>query len=77
MTSLEKASKRKAKSLKFLVDDGEFSVGYALRELERLHDEGKIIDADYEPLAEYFEELLEQPVIEEEVEVVGEDYEEM
>ena len=74
MTDLEKSSKRKAKAIKYLVDDGEYSAGYGLDKLEALHDAGKILDVDYEPLAEYLEELMDKPVeIEEEpVDVVEE-----
>ena len=60
MTDLEKSSKRKAKAIRYLVDNGEYSAGYALDKLETLHDAGKILDVDYEPLAEYLEELMEE-----------------
>lgn len=60
MTDLEKSSKRKAKAIKYLVDKGEYSAGYGLREVERLHDEGLMLDADYEPLAEYLVELMDR-----------------
>ena len=62
MTLLEKKSQRKAKAIRTLVDNGEYSLAYALNEAERLNDEGKLLDVDYEPLAEYLEELMEQPV---------------
>lgn len=76
MTDLEKSSKRKAKAIKYLVDNGEYSAGYGLDKLEALHDVGKILDVDYEPLAEYLEELMDKPVeIEEEpVDVVEEEF---
>ena len=79
MTDLEKSSKRKAKAIKYLVDDGEYSAGYGLDKLEALHDAGKILDVDYEPLAEYLEELMDKPVeepVEETVEEVEETVEE-
>ena len=62
MTMLEKSSKRKANAIRYCVDKGEYSAGYGLDKLETLHDAGKILDVDYEPLAEYLEELMEEPV---------------
>ena len=62
MTILEKKSKRKALAIRTLVDNGEYSASYGLNEAERLNDEGKILDIDYEPLAEYLEELINTPV---------------
>lgn len=61
MTILEKKSERKKKAIIHLVDSGEYSIAYALMEAERLNDEGKLLDADYEELAEYLEELLNKP----------------
>lgn len=58
MTIIEKKSLRKKKALMNLVKIGEMSIAYALMEAEKLNDEGKLLDADYEELAEYFEELL-------------------
>ena len=74
MTINEKQSLRKKKSLLYLVEKGEYSVGYALLKTEELYDNGKLTETDYEELAEYFEELLnkvEEPV--EEVEEVQEE----
>lgn len=65
MTIQEKQSLRKKKSIFFLVDNGEYSPGYALLLVEQLYDNGKLIEADYEELAEYLEDLLntqEEPV---------------
>lgn len=62
MTLREKKSQRKAKAIRTLVDNGEYSPAYGLAEAERLNDEGLLLDVDYEPLAEYLEELMEQPV---------------
>ena len=62
MTLREKKSQRKAKAIKLLVDRGEYSPAYGLLEADRLNDEGLLLDVDYEPLAEYLEELMEQPV---------------
>lgn len=67
MTILEKTSKRKAKAIRYCVDNGEYSPGYASDRLETLHDAGKILDVDYEPLAEYLDELM-NPTANEEVE---------
>ena len=74
MTILEKSSNRKCKSLKKMVEIGEYSVAYALERLENYHDEGRIIDIHYETLAEYLESLLE-PVeeIENEMSPIEED----
>jgi hypothetical protein len=59
MTILEKKSERKKKALINLVEKGEYSVAFALMEAERLNDEGKLLDNDYEEVAEYLESLLE------------------
>ena len=63
MNILEKKSERKKKALKLLVEQGEYSIAFAMMEAERLNDEGKLLDADYEELMEYLESLL--PVDEE------------
>lgn len=62
MTQLEKKSARKCLALKGQVERGEKSPSLVLEELEKFNDDGKIIDIDYEPLAEYLEELINQPV---------------
>lgn len=64
MTIIEKKSERKKKAIMKLVESGEYSIAYAMIEAERLNDEGKLLDNDYEELMEYLESLLE-PVIEE------------
>lgn len=69
MTILKKKSNRKKKSILSLVNKGEYSAGYALILVEELNDAGKLTDADYEELAEYLENLLDEenkPVIEDE-----------
>ena len=66
MTLLEKQSKRKCKALKTMVESGEYSPAYALEKLEDYFDRGKVIEEDYEELAEYLEELMNTPEIEEE-----------
>jgi len=61
MTLIEKKSKRKATAIKNLVENGEYSPSYALMVAEDLNDTGKLLDADYEPLAEWLEELINKP----------------
>lgn len=58
MTILEKKSKRKATAIKNLVESGDYSASYALMIAEELNDTGKLLDVDYEPLAEYLEDLI-------------------
>lgn len=69
MTILEKKSERKKKAIMQLVTSGEYSIAFAMMEAERLNDEGKLLDNDYEELAEWLESLLEpveeEPVVEE------------
>lgn len=73
MTIIEKKSLRKKKSILSLVKKGEYSVAYALMLVEELSDEGKLTDNDYDELATYLEELLneentaEEPVEENEI----------
>ena len=64
-TIIEKKSERKKKAIMGMVKNGEMSIVYALSETERLNDEGKLLDADYEELAEYLESLLTPEVPEE------------
>lgn len=59
MTILERKSERKKKALIKLVETGEYTIAFALMEAERLNDEGKLLDNDYEEVAEYLEGLLE------------------
>lgn len=68
MTIIEKKSLRKKIAIMNLVKSGEMSIAYALMEAERLNDEGKLLDNDYEELAEYLENLLtpEEPEVNEE-----------
>lgn len=70
MTILEKKSNRKKLAILNLVKKGEYSISYALMLTEQLSDEGKLIDSDYEELAEYLESLLneENATVEEVVE---------
>ena len=65
MTLLEKQSARKCKALKNLVERGDYSPAYALEKLEEYFDKGKVIEKDYEELAEYLEDLIDNPVEEE------------
>ena len=76
MTILEKKSKRKATAIKNLVESGEYSPSYALMVAEELNDNGKLLDVDYEPLAEYLEELINAEQIQEETSSVEETQEE-
>lgn len=74
-TIIEKKSERKKKAIMGMVKNGEMSIVYALSETERLNDEGKLLDTDYEELAEYLEELLnpvEEPIEEPEEELYEE-----
>lgn len=76
MTIQEKQSLRKKKSILYLVDKGEYSVGYALLKTEELHDNGKFVESDYDKLANYLEELLNKPeeeIIEETEEPIEEE----
>lgn len=60
MTILEKKSLRKKKAIMSLVEKGEYSVAYALMLVEELSDAGKLTDNDYEELAEFLENLLNE-----------------
>ena len=60
MTIQEKKSLRKKKSIIYLVEQGEYSVGYALFIVEELSDTGKLTENDYEELSEWLEELLNE-----------------
>ena len=80
MTIIEKKSERKKKAIMGMVKNGEMSIVYALSETERLNDEGKLLDKDYEELAEWLEALLPvdepEPTPEPEVEETPENVEE-
>ena len=65
MSLIEKQSERKCKALKTMVESGEYSPAYALEKLEDYFDRGKVLEKDYEPLAEWLEELLNPPIEEE------------
>lgn len=60
MTVIEKQSLRKRKSIIYLVERGEYSLGYALLKVEELNDAGKLTEEDYEFLAEYIEHLIDE-----------------
>ena len=66
MTIIERKSQRKKKAIMNMIKTGEMSIAYALMEAERLNDEGKLLDVDYEELAEYLESLLTPEEIPEE-----------
>ena len=57
---IERKSERKKKALMKLVETGEYTIAFALMEAERLNDEGKLLDNDYEEIAEYLESLMEE-----------------
>ena len=72
MTLPEKKSLRKKKAIMQLVEAGEYSLAYAMMLAEQLNDEGKLLDNDYEELAEWLEarmdpEVEETPIENEEV----------
>lgn len=73
MTNLEKSSKRKKKSILYQVQNGEKSPAFALEIVEKFHDEGKLVEADYEELAEYLENLLNEEELVEETEETNEE----
>lgn len=64
MTIIERKSERKKKAIMQLVSTGEYSIAYAMMLAEELNDAGKLLDNDYEELAEYLESLI---VVENEV----------
>lgn len=59
MNLIEKKSERKKKAIMLLVESGEYSIQFAMIEAERLNDEGKLLDNDYEELAEWLEAKME------------------
>lgn len=73
MNIIEKKSARKKKAIIMLVESGEYSIQFAMIEAERLNDEGKLFDNDYEELAEWLESLLDPQTPEKEEEVVEDD----
>lgn len=77
MTLFEKQSARKRKSIIYLVERGEYSLGFALLKTEELNDAGKLTEEDYEYLSSYLEELIdrENEIIEEEINTETEEQE--
>ena len=67
MTLFEKQSARKRKSIIYLVERGEYSLGYALLKVEELNDNGKLTEEDYEYLSSYLEELIDRENVVDEV----------
>lgn len=65
MSLIEKKSLRKKKAIMLLVETQEYSLAYAMMLAEQLNDEGKLLDNDYEELAEWLEAKME-PEVEEE-----------
>ena len=69
-TRIELKSERKRKAIQLLVEDGEYSIAYAMIYAEQLNDEGKLLDDDYDILLAWLEKRLqpEEETIEEEAE---------
>lgn len=61
MSILEKKSLRKKKAIMLLVEDGEYTIPYAMMVAEQLNDEVKLLDNDYEELMEWLEAKLNPP----------------
>ena len=75
MTIVEKSSNRKKVAILELVKNGEYSVAYALRKVEELHDNNKLTDIDYEEVATYLENLISVQEVEETEEITEENIE--
>jgi len=73
MNIIVKKSARKKKAIMLLVESGEYSIQFAMIEAERLNDEDKLLDNDYEELMEWLEAKLNPPTPEPEEEVVEDD----
>lgn len=71
MTLIEKKSERKKKAIMLLVENGEYSIAYAMMLAEDLNDTGKLLDNDYEELMDWLEKKLEPE--EEQVEETNEE----
>lgn len=61
MNIIEKKSARKKKAIMMLVESNEYSIQFAMIETERLNDEDKLLDNDYEELMEWLEAKLNPP----------------
>ena len=61
MSIIEKKSLRKKKAIMLLVEDGEYTIAYAMMLAEELNDQGKLLDNDYEELMEWLEAKLNPP----------------
>lgn len=59
MSIIEKKSLRKKKAIMMLVENNEYSIAYAMMLAEQLNDETKLLDNDYEELAEWLEAKME------------------
>lgn len=73
MSIIEKKSLRKKKAIMLLVEDGEYTIAYAMMLAEELNDDGKLLDNDYEELMEWLESLLDPQTPEQDEEVVEDD----
>lgn len=61
MNIIERKSERKKKAIMLLVESNEYSIQFAMIEAERLNDEDKLLDNDYEELMEWLEVKLNPP----------------
>ena len=61
MSIIERKSLRKKKAIMLLVEDGEYTIAYAMMLAEELNDDGKLLDNDYEELMEWLEAKLNPP----------------
>ena len=73
MNIIERKSLRKKKAIMLLVEDGEYTIAYAMMLAEELNDQGKLLDNDYEELMEWLEAKLNPPTPEPDEEVVEDD----
>ena len=67
MTILERRSATRVKALRKLVDKGEYPVEYAIGKLDDLNEKGLVTATDYEETFDYFEQILNQEELEEEI----------
>jgi hypothetical protein len=73
MSIIEKKSLRKKKAIMLLVEDGEYTIAYAMMLAEELNDDGKLLDNDYEELMEWLEAKLNPQTPEQDEDVVEDD----
>ena len=75
MSILEKRSANRAKSLRNLVDKGEYPIEYAFMKLDELNAKGWLTAKDYDDTFDYFDEILNRPeeIIEEPIQEENEE----